>query len=136
MVCLHVPRFLSQPPRVGPVDPMVLHQMRCLDYSHLLSVAEGTEEQGLDIFLAQLTLLKNKAQLSNLEMAVDCVRLEGHYEGQTLHQLVAATQPLEEGETEESRNTALMLLTRSSSDVGHTTPKKAQSDHTTRNTSR
>mmetsp|Transcript_29839 Transcript_29839/g.67706 ORF Transcript_29839/g.67706 Transcript_29839/m.67706 type:complete len:203 (-) Transcript_29839:687-1295(-) len=46
MVCLHVPRFLGQPPRVGPMDPMVLHQMRCLDHSQLLNVAGALRPGG------------------------------------------------------------------------------------------
>mmetsp|Transcript_8470 Transcript_8470/g.14052 ORF Transcript_8470/g.14052 Transcript_8470/m.14052 type:complete len:388 (-) Transcript_8470:18-1181(-) len=84
---------------------------------HWLRNITRTDDTGHDIFLAKLGLIQAQAQLSSLEMTLDVARLEGHYEAQTLNYLVAATQPLEDGETEDMRNLALMKCTRQDSDV-------------------
>ena len=75
------------------------------------------DDTGCDSYIAKLRVLKLRAQLSSLHMSLDVRRLEGHYEAQTLSYLVAATQPLEEDETQESRRISLQKLQRGDNDV-------------------
>jgi hypothetical protein len=75
------------------------------------------DENGLDVYIAKLNVLKLRAQLSSLHMTLDVTRMEGHYEAQVLNYLVAATQPLEEEETQHSRKISLQRLQRQDNDV-------------------
>lgn len=75
------------------------------------------DESGMDVFLAKLNVLKLRAEYSQLQMTLDVLRLDGHYETQSLNYLVAATQPMEDGETDQERKDALFRLQREDSDV-------------------
>lgn len=75
------------------------------------------DESGLDVFLAKLNVLKLRAQYSQLQMTLDTLRLDGHYETQSLNYLVAATQPMEDEETDEQRKAALFRLQREDNDL-------------------
>jgi len=75
-----------------------------------------SDDSGADVFIAKLNVLKLRAQMSALHMTRDILTLEGHYESQELNYLVVATQPMEEGETDERRKGDLLRQQREDSD--------------------
>ena len=85
----------------------------------LLSVSNIDEVES-ETFRLKMEHIKARADLASLTLQVDKVKLEGHYESQTLNFLINATKPLEPGETKEARAKALEHLAKENlEDLNH-----------------
>ncbi len=69
-----------------------------------------------DVYVEKVELLRAQCELSSLNMKLDGLRLEGHYETQTLKMLIEATKPLGQEESEEEREEAMSWLARRNAD--------------------
>jgi len=81
----------------------------------LLSVS-NIDEVETETFRLKMDLLKARADYAVLSLQVDKVKLEGHYESQTLNFLIQATKPLDLGETKEARARQLEQLAKENLD--------------------
>ena len=81
----------------------------------LLGVS-NIDEVETETFRIKLDYLKAQSELAALNLQVDKVTLEGHYENQTLNFLINATRPLDSGETKEMRAKSLDALARENLD--------------------
>jgi hypothetical protein len=81
----------------------------------LLGVS-NIDEVETESFRIKLDYLKAQSELAALNLQVDKVTLEGHYENQTLNFLINATRPLDSGETKEMRAKSLDALARENLD--------------------
>lgn len=69
-----------------------------------------------DVYVEKVELIRAQCELSSLNMKLDGLRLEGHYETQTLKMLIEATKPLGQEESEEEREEAMSWLARRNAD--------------------
>jgi hypothetical protein len=99
---------------LGAVETEILSvgQMR----SRWLVSVSNIDEVETETFRLKLDYLKAKADLAALDLQIDKTRLEGHYETQTLNFLIAATKPLDTGETKDARAKTLEALARENLD--------------------
>ena len=99
---------------LGEIETEILRvgQLR----SRWLLGVSNIDEVETETFRIKLDYLKAKSELAALDLQVDKVGLEGHYENQTLKFLVSATRPLDSGETKEMRAKALDALARENLD--------------------
>lgn len=81
----------------------------------LLSVS-NIDEVETETFRLKMDLLKARADAAVLGLQVDKVKLEGHYESQTLNFLINATKPLDTGESKEARAKQLEHLAKENLD--------------------
>jgi hypothetical protein len=95
---------------LGEIEKAILSvgQMR----SRWLLGVSNIDEVESKSFSLKLDYLKAQSALAALNLQIDKVNLEGHYENQTLNYLVAATRPLDSGETKETRGKLLEQLAR------------------------
>ena len=68
-----------------------------------ITEVSGIDEIEAQTFRAQAEALRKRASIINVEMHMDAIRLNGFYEAQQLQQLVVATRPREEGESDQDR---------------------------------
>jgi hypothetical protein len=99
---------------LGAVESEILSvgQMR----SRWLVSVSNIDEVETETFRLKLDYLKAKADLAAVDLQIDKTRLEGHYETQTLNFLIAATKPLDTGETKDARAKTLEALARENLD--------------------
>jgi len=67
------------------------------------NILKSYEASDKDIYLKRLEILKIEANITNLNLTLDLLRLEGYYESQTLTYLAEYTKPYEKIETEDVR---------------------------------
>ena len=80
--------------------------------SRWLTSVSKMDEVETDTFNIRVDIIKTKADLAALTIALDKTRLEGFYETQTLNYLISATKPQEEGESLEQRQVDLSAIAR------------------------
>ena len=68
-----------------------------------ITEVSGIDEIEAQTFRVQAEALRKRASIINVEMHMDAIRLNGFYEAQQLQQLVVATRPREEGESDQDR---------------------------------
>ena len=68
-----------------------------------ITEVSGIDEIEAQTFRLQAEALRKRSSIINIEMQMDAIRLNGFYEAQQLQQLVVATRPREDGETDQDR---------------------------------
>ena len=70
----------------------------------------GIDELEAQTFKTQAEALRKRASIMNIEMQMDAIRLNGFYESQQLQQLVVATRPREDNESDHDREREINLM--------------------------
>lgn len=99
---------------LGDIEKAILSvgQLR----SRWLLGVSSIDEVETETFRLKLDNIKASSELAALNLQVDKIKLEGHYEKQTLNFLINATKPLDSGETKEARGKALEALAKENLD--------------------
>lgn len=89
-----------------------------LDRKRWLSHVSSSVDFDSKIYRHKVANMKAAGELLNLRLSIDSAITEQFYESQTLHYLISATKPYEEGESEEIRQKLLSSgMSRSADDV-------------------
>ena len=75
-----------------------------------ITQVSGIDEIEAQSFKIQAEALRKRSSIINIEMQMDAIRLNGFYEAQQLQQLIVATRPREEGESDKDREKEINMM--------------------------
>jgi len=72
----------------------------------------GVGDIEVQVFKNRIDTLRKRAETAIMDIEIDRIRLEGFYEAQQLKQLIVATRPREDGETDKQRSKEIGVVIR------------------------